>query len=110
VDHTVIVSFLYSLNTLFGEMNTKILLSGFAIIAALGLVVATTSAFAQNVTGGNVTGGNVTGGNVTGGNVTGGNVTGDNATTAADGDEDEDNGDDEEDEENEEDEGEGGGN
>ena len=71
-------------------MNTKILLSGFAIIAALGLVVATTSAFAQNMTGGN--------------------VTGDNATTAADGDEDEDNGDDEEDEEDEEDEGEGGGN
>ncbi|MGI8833363.1 MAG: hypothetical protein ACR2IS_12115, partial [Nitrososphaeraceae archaeon] len=62
-------------------MNTKILLSGFAILAALGLVVATTSAFAQNMTGGNMTGGNMTGGNMTGGNMTGGNMTGDNATT-----------------------------
>ncbi|CAN5143050.1 hypothetical protein BH18THE2_BH18THE2_13140 [soil metagenome] len=68
-------------------MNTKILLSGFAILAALGLVVATTSAFAQNMTGGN--------------------MTGDNATTATSGDEEEDNGDDEE---NEDDEGEGSGN
>ena len=58
-------------------MNTKIFLSAFAIIVALGLVVATTSAFAQNMTGGNMTGGNMTGGNMTGGN-----MTGDNATTA----------------------------
>ncbi|MFZ0740112.1 MAG: hypothetical protein WAM54_00825, partial [Nitrososphaeraceae archaeon] len=53
-------------------MNTKIFLSAFAIIVALGLVVATTSVFAQNMTGGNMTGGNMTGGN----------MTGDNATTA----------------------------
>ena len=41
-------------------MNTKIFLSAFAIIVALGLVVATTSAFAQNMTGGNMTGDNAT--------------------------------------------------
>ena len=50
-------------------MNTKIFLSGFAILVALGLVVAA-SAFAKTMTGGNMTGGNMTGGNMTGDNVT----------------------------------------
>ena len=75
-------------------MNTKILLSGFAIIVALGLVIAATSAFAQNMTGGNMTGGN---------------MTGDNATTAT-ADDEEDNGDDNGDDDENEDEGEGGSN
>jgi hypothetical protein len=97
VDHTVIVNFLYRLTSLFEAMNTKILLSGFAIIVALGLVVAATSAFAQNMTGGNMTGGNMTGGN----------MTGDNATTATADDAEEDNGDDGDDGD---DDGEGGGN